>query len=83
MTFPRLVWMVDNLLFYVYWLLDGVRSIKEVQKPFTPFWIYISIYLVNPIFSLFLIFTVIYVTNPIIDVCEVDDKRHYQCQSNV
>ena len=32
MTFSRIVWMVDNLLFFVYWFLDWVRSIKEVQK---------------------------------------------------
>ena len=32
MTFSRLVWMVDNLLFFAYWFLDEVRSIKEVKK---------------------------------------------------
>ena len=44
MTFSRLVWMVDNLLFFAYWFLDEVRSIKEVQKTSGPFWIYISIF---------------------------------------
>ena len=57
--------------FFIYWFLDGVRSIKEVQKLSRPSWIYISI------------FIAIYVTNPITDVYKVNNRRHYQCQSNV
>ena len=88
MTFPRLVQMVGNLLFFVYWFLDEVRSIKEAQKTSGPFWIYISIF-TQPIWfihvSLFFNFycNIYNVTNPIIDVYEVNNGRHYQCQINV
>ena len=44
MTFCRLVGIVENLLFFIYWFLDKVTSIKEVQKTSRPFWIYISIF---------------------------------------
>ena len=88
MTFSRLVQMVDNLLFFVYWFLDGVRSIKEVQKTSRPFWIYISIFtqciwfiLINLFFNFYC--NVYNVTNPKIDVYKVNNGRQYQCQSNV
>ena len=86
-TFSRLVRMVGNLLFFVYWFLDEVRSIKQVQKTSRPFWIYISIF-TKPIwfihvFLFFNFYCNIYVTNPTIDVYEVNNGRHYQCQSNV
>ena len=80
--------MVGNLLFFVYWILDEVRSIKEVQKTSRSFWIYISIF-TQPIwfihvFQFFSFYCNIYnVTNPIIDVYEVNNGRHYHCQSNV
>ena len=89
MTFSRVVWMVGNLLFFIYWFLDGVRSIKEVQKLSRPSWIYISIFteLIWFIYSFFYflffsIFIAIYVTNPITDVYKVNNGRHYQSQSN-
>ena len=87
MTFSRLARIVGNLLFFVYWFLDEVRSIKEVQKTSKPFWIYLSIF-TQPIWFIlvFLFFNFhcnTYVTNPIIDVYKVNNGRHYQCQSNV
>ena len=81
MTFSRFVWMVGNLLFFVYWFSDGVRSTKEVQKPSRPFWIYISMF-TEPIWFildfLFLNFYYnIYFTNTIIHVYEVNNGEHY------
>ena len=70
--FPEIVWMVGNLLFFVYCFLDGVRFIVEVQKPFRTFGIYISIF-TQPIWFilLFLFFNFYWnihtLTNPIID----------------
>ena len=74
--------------FFVYWFLDEVRSIKKVQKTSRLFWIYISIY-THPIwlihvFLFFNFYCNIYnVTNPIIDVYQVNNGKHYQCQKNV
>ena len=78
----------SNLLFFVYWFLDGVRSIKEVQKPSRPFWIYISIFNQPIWFILVFLFFIFYcniynVTNLKIDVYEVNNRRHHQCQSNL
>ena len=70
--FPKIVWMVVNLLFFVYCFLDRVRFIVEVQKPFRTFGIYISIF-TQPIWFilLFLFFNFYWniytLTNPIID----------------
>ena len=88
--FPRLVRRVGNLLFFFYSFLDGVRFINEVQEPFRPFWIYISIFtqtivfwfiIVFLFFSIFIAIYIIlrtrYFTN------EVNNGSHYQCQSNV
>ena len=74
--------------FFIYWFLDGVRSIKEVQKLSRPSWFYISIF-TQPIwfiyscFSFFSVFITIYVSNPVTDVYKVNNGRHYLCQSNV
>ena len=53
MTFSKLVRMVGNIVFFVNWFLDGVRSIKEVQKPSGLFFnFYCSIYnAANPIIN--------------------------------
>ena len=81
MTFSRLVRMVGNLLFFVYWFLDEVRSINEVQKSSRP-WVYISIF-TQPIWFIhvFLFFNfycnIHNVTNP--NRCL---RGHQQCQSN-
>ena len=90
MTFSRLVRMVGNLLFFVYWFLDEVRFIKEVKKSSRPFWTYIPIFnqpiLIYSRFSIFHFFffcNIYNVTNPIIDVYKVNNGRHYQCQSKV
>ena len=70
--FPKIVWMVGNRLFFVYYFLDGVRFIVEVQKPFRTFGIYISIF-TQPIWFilLFLFFNFYWnihtLTNTIID----------------
>ena len=72
---------------FVYWFIDEVRSIKEVQKASGPFWIYILIF-TQPIwfihvFLLFSIYCNIYnVTNLIKDVYEVNNGRQYQFKSN-
>ena len=70
--FPKIVWMVGNLLFFVYCFLDGVRFIVEVQKPFRTFGIYISIFTQPIWFILLFLFFNFYcnihtLTNPIID----------------
>ena len=88
MTFSRLVRMVGNLLFFFdYWFLDEVSSIKEVQKTSRLFWIYISIFTQQTwfihVFLFFNFYYNIYVTDPIIDAYEVNNGRHYQCQSSV
>ena len=69
--------MVGNLLFFVYWILDEVRSIKEVQKTSRSFWIDISIF-TQPIWFIHVFQSRFYcniydVTNPIIDVYEVNN----------
>ena len=87
-TFFRLVQIFGNPRFLVYWLLDGVRSIKEVQRPSRLYWIYVSIFTQPIWFILVFLFhnfccNIHNVTNAIIDVYEVNNGRHYQCQSNV
>ena len=92
MTFYRVVWIVGNLLFFVYWFLDEVRSIKEEQNLSRPSWIYNSIF-TQPIwfiyscfflfFNFLFLFLLQYVTNPITDVYKANKGRHYQSQSNV
>ena len=88
MTFSRIIRMVGNLLFFIYWFLDEVRSIKEVQKTSRPFRIYISIFTQHTSFIHVFLFFNFYCnicngTNPIIDVYEVNNRRHYQCLINV
>ena len=57
-----------QLTFFVYWFLDGFRFIKELQKPFRTFWIYISIFTQPIRFSLLNSYCNIYnLTNPVID----------------
>ena len=77
-----------QLTFFVYWFLDEVRSIKEVQKTSRPFRIYISIFTQHTSFIHVFLFFNFYCnicngTNPIIDVYEVNNRRHYQCLINV
>ena len=74
--------------FFLLLVFRWVRSIKEVQKTSRPFWIYISIF-TQPIWFILVFlffnfyFNIYNVTNTKIDVYEVNDRRHYQCQSNV
>ena len=80
MTFSRLVRMIGNLPFLVYWFLDEARSIKEVQKTSRPFRIYILIFTQSVwfilIFLFFYFYCNIYVIKPIIDVYKVNNGRH-------
>ena len=55
LIFSRLVRMVGKLLFFVYWFLDKVRFIKEVQKTSRPF-LDLNIYPAYLIYSRFSIF---------------------------
>ena len=80
--FPDLSGCSATYFFLASWFLDEVRSVKEVQKTSRHFIIYPSILDLFTFFY-FSIFITIYVTKPIIDVYEVNNGRHHQCQSGV
>ena len=65
-----------------FWMwLGPLRRYKNLLKFFGFIFQYLPAYLI--VFLFFNFYCNIYVTDPIIDVCEVNNRRHYQCQSHV
>ena len=80
MIFLRFFLMVGNLLFFVYWLLDGIKFINEVQKSFRLSCVtfrYLPSYLIycRLFFSFFFFYfycSIYNFTNPRVDVYEAN-----------